>query len=66
MIDMQLLNDVLLALAVLVGAAIVLSVAMLAAASVAKPGQAPNGGIRDDLPEPPPPNTDGARELVLR
>lgn len=62
---MQLLNGVLLALALLVGAAIVLSVAMLAA-SVAKPGQAPHGGIRHNLPEHPQPDTDDARELVLR
>jgi hypothetical protein len=66
MIDMQLLGGVLMALAVLVGAAIVLSVAMLAAASVAKPGQAPHGGIRRELPQQPQPDTDDARELVLR
>ena len=44
MIDMHLLTGVLLALAVLVGAAIALSVAMLAAASVARHGHAPHGG----------------------
>jgi hypothetical protein len=65
-IDMQLFNGVLLALAVLVGAAIVLSVAMLAAAAVARPGQAPPGGIRRDLPEYPQPDPGRARELVLR
>ncbi len=63
-IDMQLLGGVLVALAVLVGAAIALSVAMLAAASVAKRGQAPRGGIRRDLPPAPQPDIDDARTLV--
>ena len=66
MIDMQLLDGVLVALAVLVGAAIALSVAILAAASVTRRGPAPYGGTRRDLPPLPQPDTDDARELVLR
>jgi hypothetical protein len=66
MIDMQLLTGVLVALAGLVGIAIALSVAILAAARVTKPGQAPHGGIRHDLPPHPQPDADGARTLVLR
>jgi hypothetical protein len=73
MIDMQILDGVLLAMAVLVGAAVVLSLAMLASAKVAKPSQPPHGGNRRDLPEHPQPDTDDAarkaideaRELVL-
>jgi hypothetical protein len=70
MIDMQLFDGILVALAVLVGAAILLSVAMVAAANVSKPGQAPHGGIRRDLPQHPQPDTDDdrteeARPLVL-
>lgn len=62
MINMQLLDGVLIALAVLVGIAIALSLTMMAAASVAKPGQAPPGGIKRDLPQQPQPDTDDARE----
>jgi hypothetical protein len=47
------LDGVLVALALLVSAAIAISVAMLAAASVTRPGQAPHGGIRHDLPPHP-------------
>jgi hypothetical protein len=72
MIDMQLFDGALLALAVLVGAAIVLSVTMLAAAKVAKRSRPPHGGIRRDLPQHPQPDTgdarthaDDARELML-
>jgi len=60
------LDGVLLALALLVGAAIVISLAMLAAASAARPGRAPRGGIRHALPAHPQPETDDARTLVLR
>jgi hypothetical protein len=65
---MQTFDGVLLALAGLVGMAIVLSLAMLAAASVARRGQSPHGGIRRDVPRQPQPEPepDDARVLVLR
>jgi hypothetical protein len=63
---MQLLNGILVALAVLVGTTIALSVTILAAASTARRGQAPRGGIQPDLPPAPQPDTDDARTLVLR
>jgi hypothetical protein len=44
MVDMQLLNGVLVALAVLVGAAITLSIAIMAAAAVTQRGHARPGG----------------------
>jgi hypothetical protein len=73
MIDMQLLNGVLLAVAVLVAAAAALSAVALVATFVTKPGQAPHGGTRrDPQPQPQPdpaqpqPDPDHARELVLR
>ena len=66
MINMQLFDGVLVALAVLVGAAIALSVVMLAVRSVSKPGPAPQGGIRPDLPQQPQSDTDDDRVLVLR
>jgi hypothetical protein len=66
MIGMQFLSGVLVALAALAAAAITLSAAILAAASVAKPGQAPHGGIRRDPPPHLQPDTDDARVLVLR
>jgi hypothetical protein len=66
MIDMQLLNGILMALAILVGATTALSLAILAASSVTKPGQTPRGGIRRDLPQHPQPDTDDTRVLVLR
>lgn len=68
MISMQFLDGVLVALAALVAVAIALSVVILASGSVSKPGQAPHGGIRrdlPDLPQHPQPDTDDARELVL-
>jgi hypothetical protein len=49
------------ALALLVSVAIAISVAMLAAASVTRPSQAPHGGIRYDLPPLPQPGTDDAQ-----
>ena len=49
MTGLQLLDGVLVALAVLVSLATAISLAMLAAASVTRPGQAPHGGIRRDL-----------------
>ena len=66
MVGMQLLDGVLVALAMLVGAAIVLPVAILAAPSDTRHGQPPHGGIRRDLPQQPQPDTDDARALVLR
>jgi len=65
MIDIHLLNGILLALAVLIGAAFALSAVMLLAARVTGQGRAPRGGIRRDVPEQPQPDTDDARELVL-
>ncbi len=66
MIDMQVLNSALMALVILVGIAITLSVAMVAAAAVTtRRGQAPHGGIRRDLPQEPTPDGDDARELVI-
>ena len=66
MISMQFFLGVLTALAVLAGAAIAFSAAVLAAAPAAKPGRPPHGGIRRDLPPLPQPHTDDARTLVLR
>jgi len=66
MIDVQLIDGVLVALAILVGVAIVLSIAMLAAASVSRPGSAPHGGTRRDLPRQPHSDSDEGRILVLR
>ena len=66
MIDIHLLNGVLVALAMLIGTAVALSAVMLLAARVSGPGRAPYGGIRRDLPQQPQPDTDDARELVLR
>lgn len=67
MIDMQLLGGVLMALAVLVGASIAISLAMMATGSGAQTGQTPPGGIRRDPPRQPQPDTDADadRELVL-
>jgi len=62
---MQLLNGVLVALAVLGSAAIAVSLAMLIAASITRHGQPPHGGIRPDPPQHPQPDTDDARTLVL-
>jgi hypothetical protein len=77
MIDMQLLDGALLALLIVVGTAIALSLAMIAAATLIRPGQPPRGGTRrelprrpvpddDYLPRVPVPDDDRARELVLR
>jgi hypothetical protein len=65
MIDTQLVLGVLVAVAALVGAAIVISVVMLAAGSARRPGPAPDGGTRRDLPEQPQSDTDHDRVLVL-
>jgi hypothetical protein len=66
MIDIQLIGGVLTALAVLVGASIAISLAFMATSSVAQTGQTPPGGIRREPPRQPQPDTDDARELVLR
>jgi len=76
MIDMQLLDGTLLALAIVVGAALALSIAMVAAATFSQRGQPPRGGTRRDQPRQPVPDDDllwqsaldddKARELVLR
>ena len=58
MIDMQHLDSALVVLAILVGAAIALS--------VTHRGQTPRGGTRRDLPPQPVPDDDDARQLVLR
>jgi hypothetical protein len=63
MIDMHILGGALLALAVVVAAAIALSVAMLVAPSVTQPGQAPRGGTRRAVPPQPLPDDDHARDL---
>jgi len=59
------IDGVLVALALLVGAAIVISLAMLAAASVTRSGR-PHGGIGRDVPPQLQPEIDDARTLVLR
>jgi hypothetical protein len=67
MIDMQLLGGVLTALAVLVGVSIAISLAIMATGSAAAQiDQTPPGGIRREPPWQPQPDTDDARELVLR
>ncbi|HEY6294581.1 MAG TPA: hypothetical protein VIX15_02870 [Streptosporangiaceae bacterium] len=66
MIDTQILTGVLVAMAALAGLAIVLAVTFWTAAAVSRPGQAPHGGLRHDLPPVPQPDADDARELVLR
>ena len=65
MIDTQLIEGLLVALAALVGMAVVLSVVLLAAASASRPGP-PHGGTRRDLPQQPQSDTDDDRVLVLR
>jgi len=71
MVDVQLLNDTLVALAVLVGVAIAFSFAIVAVAAIVKRGQARNigtggtGGTRHEIP-PRAPDSDDARRLVLR
>ena len=64
MINMQLLDGVFVALAVLIGGAVALALVMLAARTAAKPGGPPQGGIRRDLPQQPQSEPDDARTLV--
>ena len=77
MINMRLLDGALLALLIVIGAAIALSLAMVAAAALTRPGHTPRGGTRrvmprppvpedDYLPRVPVPEDDRAREFVLR
>jgi hypothetical protein len=69
MIDMQLLNNALVALAVLVGAAITLSIAIVAVAAITnRVRSGGTGGTRRDLPRHPAPATGSGddRRLVLR
>jgi hypothetical protein len=66
MFDTQILTGALVAVAALAGLAIVLAVTFWTAASVGRPGQAPHGGTRRDLPPLPQPDADETRELVLR
>ncbi len=55
MIDMQLLGGVLIALTMLGGLSIAISIALMASGSGAKTnGQTPPGGIRRDPPRQPP------------
>jgi hypothetical protein len=65
MINMQLIDGGLVALAALVGLAIALSLVLMAAGSARKPGPEPHGGIRRDLPQQPQSDTDDDRVLVL-
>jgi hypothetical protein len=65
MINMQLLDGVLVALAASIGLAIALSLVLLAAGSARKPGPEPHGGIRRDLPQQPQSDMDDDRVLVL-
>jgi hypothetical protein len=71
MIDMQLLNNTLMALAVLVGAAITFSVAIVAIAAIAERrrvrhgGAGGSGGPGIDLPRRPAPEIEDVRTLVL-
>ncbi len=66
MIDMQILYSALVALAILVGLATALAVAMVEATAVTRGGSTPRGGTPRDLPDRPTPDNDHARELVLR
>jgi hypothetical protein len=65
MINTQLFYAVIVALVALAGAAVAFSAAMqLAARSVPRPSQPPQGGSRRNLPPDPRPEPDGLRELV--
>jgi Spy/CpxP family protein refolding chaperone len=61
------IDGVLVALALLVGAAIALAVVITAATSFARPPQGPHGGTRRDPPRQPQPQPDSdyARVPVL-
>jgi hypothetical protein len=66
MINMQLLDGVLVALAAVIGLAIALSLVLMAAGKAWKPGPEPHGGIRRELPQQPQSDMDDDRVLVLR
>jgi len=77
MVDTQLLNGTLLALAIIVGAAITLSITIMAIAGLTQRGKTrhagagpaagtgPAGGTPHDLPPHPAPETGHDRTLVL-
>jgi hypothetical protein len=65
MINTQFFHGVILALVLLAGAVVALSAMMqLAARSVSRPGQPPQGGSRRNLPPDPRPEPDGLHELI--
>ena len=65
MIDTQLFHDAILVAAMLIAVALAFTTAMmLAPRSVPKPGQAPRGGNRRDLPPDPQPEPDDIHELI--
>lgn len=65
MIDTQLFHDAILVAAMLIAVALAFTTAMmLAPRSVPKPGQAPRGGNRRDLPQDPQPEPDDIHELI--
>jgi hypothetical protein len=66
MVDMQLLNSTLVALAVLTGVAIALSAAIVAVAAIIRRGYARTGGSQRGLLQHPAAGTRDARRLVLR
>jgi hypothetical protein len=68
MITTQLVHDVLLVLAVLIGMTVALSAVMLIAPSVSKPAspsRPPRGGLRRDLPWQPEPQPQPEPQLQL-
>jgi hypothetical protein len=68
MIDIQLLHDVLLVLAVLIGLTAAYSAAMMLAPSVAqpaRPSRPPRGGLRRDRPQPGPREPEPQPQLQL-
>jgi hypothetical protein len=69
MIDMQLLNNALVAIAILVGVAVTISAAIVAVAAITGRRQTRHGGSGGSgtaLPKRPAPATEDARTLVLR
>jgi hypothetical protein len=66
MVDMQLLNSTLVALAVVTGVAIALSAAIVAVAAIVRRGYARTGGSQRGLLQHPVAGTRDTRRLVLR